>query len=158
MSPFTLVLLARSVHVVSGVIWAGFVMIAGLALVTRPRDIPAEQARLIRRISINRAARFVGPAAILNLLSGIYLFATLHRGQQSIPEIVLGLGALSAIASFFVGALGSGPVERQLSKLEALDPLTADATARMVSLDRRIVIIGRVTATLLLFSTVAMAI
>jgi hypothetical protein len=103
------------------------------------------------------AAPHVWSAAIISLLSGVYLLATLHAGSRTPTEIALAVGALSAILSFFVGAIGSGVPERQLAKLDELSTRSPTETERIAALNRRVVVSVRVTAGLLLLSVVAMA-
>jgi uncharacterized membrane protein len=158
MSTFTLIIAARVLHVVSSTVWAGFVMVAGFVLVNSPRGLKAEEARRVRQSAISRAARVVAPAAVISLLSGLYLFSTLHAGQRSPTEIALGIGALLAVLSFFVGAIGSGRPERQLARLDAQSARSPSESARVELLDRRVVLTGRATALLLLISGAAMAI
>ncbi len=128
MTAITLIITARIVHVVSSTIWAGFVIIAGVVLVDAPHGTTAEDARRVRRSAINRAARVVAPAAIVSLLSGLYLFSALHAGARTPTEIALAIGALAAVLSFFIKALNG-----------------------------RVIASGRAAAVLLLVSGVAMA-
>jgi len=159
MATITLVIIARIMHIVSSTIWAGFVIIAGVVLVDAPYGTTAEDARRVRRSAINRAARVVAPAAIVSLLSGLYLFSTLHAGARTPTETALGIGALAAVLSFFVGALGSGGPERQLVKLDALGAAQSPAdAAKITALNRRVIASGRVAAVLLLLSGAAMAV
>jgi uncharacterized membrane protein len=158
MTAFTLIILARVLHIVSSTVWAGFAIVAGLVLVNTAGTLKAEEARRMRQSAISRASRAVAPAAIISLLSGIYLFSTLHTGQRSPTEIALGIGALLAVLSFFVGAIGSGGPERQLARLDAQSTRSPSESAQVEALDRRVVLAGRATATLLLISGAAMAI
>jgi hypothetical protein len=158
MTPITLLLLARVLHILSSTLWAGFVIIAGLTLMTGPRDLSAAEARRMRRDTIGRAAQVVAPSAVVSLLSGLYLFGTVHAGQHTPTEIALGIGALAAVASFFVGAIGSGGPERQLAKLDKLSNRSSSETATTQALDRRVLITGRATAALLLVAVVSMAV
>ena len=108
-----------------------------------------------------RGARIVAPAAIVSLASGLYLFSTLHAGAHALTEIMLGAGALAAVLSFVVGAVGSGPAERRLARLDQARAagVFSEADAQTVAkLDRRVVITARLTAALLLISTLAMAV
>jgi len=159
MAAVTLVIIARIAHVVSSTIWAGFVIIAGVVLVDAPHDTTAEDARRARRSAINRAARVVAPAALVSLLSGLYLFSALHVGARTPTETALGIGALAAVLSFLVGALGSGGPERQLAKLDALGAAQSPAdVAKIKALNERVIASGRVAAMLLLVSGAAMAV
>jgi uncharacterized membrane protein len=157
MSTFALVIIARILHILSSTVWAGFVIIAGLALLGVPRGTKPEEARQVRRSTIGRAAHVVAPAAIVSFLSGLYLFSALHAGLHTPTEIALGAGAFSAVLSFFVGAIGSRGPELQLAKLDALTTRSASETARIAALNRRVVFTGRLTAILLAISGAAMA-
>lgn len=158
MAAVALIIIARALHVVSSVVWAGFVMIAGFVLVRTPKDMRPEDARRIRQSAVSRAARIVAPAAIVSLVSGLYLFSALHAGVRTPTEMALGVGAASAVLSFFVGPLGSGGPERELARLDAQRALSAAETAKIRRLNARVVISARVTAYLLLISGVAMAV
>ncbi|GIL39274.1 hypothetical protein [Roseiterribacter gracilis] len=111
-----LILVARGVHVLGGVVWAGFVLLAWVimpALAKQP-----DQAKLVPRLT--------GPAALLTLLSGIYLMATLHPGDTSNTGLALKVGALAAVLSIVVGAALIGPRSNKLLRAArgeiALDP------------------------------------
>jgi len=157
----TLILVARALHIIAGVIWAGFVIVIAVAIVGKPRGGNPLDARYIRQSVVSRGARIVAPAAIVSLASGLYLFSTLHAGAHALTEIVLGVGALAAVLSFVVGAVGSGPAERRLGRLDQTRAagVFSEADAQTVAkLDRRVVITAHVTAALLLISTLAMAV
>jgi uncharacterized membrane protein len=159
MTTMTVIIIARIAHVVSSTIWAGFVIIAGFVLVNVPRGTRPAEARRIRQSAIGRAARVVAPAAVISLLSGLYLFSALHAGARSLTEIALAAGAASAVLSFFVGAIGSGRPERELEALDALSDAQSPAEAlRSKALERRVVVSARATGALLLISVAAMAV
>src|SRR5438067_93278 len=136
MNIIALVVIARILHVVSSVIWAGFVIVAGLILVKTPLDMQPENARRIRQNVVSRVSGVVASSALISLLSGLYLYSSLHAGARSPTEIALGIGAISAVLSFLVGAIGSGQAERQLAKLDSLSTRSAIETAKIVSLNR----------------------
>ena len=157
----SMIILARAVHVLSGVIWAGFAIIVGLALVGVPAGETPHAARHARRSMVNRGLRIVAPAAILTLLSGAYLFSALHRGGGAPGEIALLLGAVSAVLALIVGAIGNGLPERRLAKLDetaARTRLSPEMSAEVAALDRRVVFSARVTAALLIMSVLAMGV
>jgi hypothetical protein len=161
MTGLTLVVIARAVHILASVVWAGFVIVIAAAIVGTPRGEDPIAARRIRQSTVSRGARIVGPAAAVSLVSGLYLFSALHTGTHTITEAALSLGALTAVLSFFVGAIGSGPAERRLARLDQARVVGAftEADAQLASkLDKRVVITARLTAALLLISTLAMAI
>jgi uncharacterized membrane protein len=157
----TLILVARALHIIASVIWAGFVIVIAVAIVGKPRGGNPLDARYIRQSVVGRGARIVAPAAVVSLASGLYLFSTLHAGAHTLTEIVLGVGALAAVLSFVAGAVGSGPAERRLARLDQARAagVFSEADAQTVAkLDRRVVITARLTAALLLISTLAMAV
>ena len=148
-------MIARAVHVRASVLWAGFVIIVAAAIVGTPRGGP-NSCSAHPPIDGSRGARIVGPAAAVSLVSGLYLFSALHTRTHTITEAVLSLGALTAVLSFFVGAIGSGPAERRLARLDQARAAGAftEADAQIASkLDKRVVITARLTAVLLLIST-----
>ncbi len=157
----TLILVARALHIIASVIWAGFVIVIAVAIVGKLRGGNPLDTRYIRQSVVGRGARIVAPAAVVSLVSGLYLFSTLHAGAHAITEIVLGVGALTAVLSFIVGAVGSGPAERRLARLDqarAAGAFTEADAQTVAKLDRRVVVTARLTAALLLISTLAMAV
>lgn len=161
MTGTALVLIARALHVVSSAVWAGFVMLIGFWFVGSNVADGPERSRWLRQGMVNRGARIVAPAAVVSLLSGLYLFNTLHRGTWSKAEFALGFGAIAAVMSFFVGAIGSGPAEKRLAQLDAAKARgesSRGALAEVAALERRVLITARLTAILLLASSVAMAV
>jgi len=161
MTGFALVVIARALHILASIVWAGFVIVIAVAVVATPRGEDPTNARRIRQSVVNRGARIVGPAAIVSLVSGLYLVSVLHAAAHGVAEIVLGVGAFTAVLSFFVGAIGSGPAERRLAQLDQAKASGAftDADAKLVArLDHRVVITARWTAALLVVSALAMVV
>src|SRR5262245_1754898 len=161
MTGAAIVLIARALHVVSSVIWAGFVMLVGFWFVGSEVSDGPERSRWLRQTMVNRGSRIVAPAAVVSLLSGLYLFSTLHRGTWSKPEFMLGFGAFASVVSFFVGAIGSGPAEKRLAQLDAAKARgewSREALAEVGALERRVLITARLTGMLLFASSIAMAV
>ncbi len=93
-----LVIVAISLHLLTSIFWAGTTF--GLA----------------RSGGIGAAALFrpqMG-AATVTVLAGAYLWSQLHAGPEGMPEHVLGLGALCAIAAAGVQGALCGPAIRGL--------------------------------------------
>ena len=157
MTAFSMIILARVLHVISSTAWAGFVIIAAITLVTVPGSAEGREGRHVRRSVINRAARIVAPAALMSLLSGLYLFSKLHAGLNTPAEVALKTGAACAVLSFFFGAIGSGSAERQLAHLDDLASPSSEQIDRIRTLNRRVVIVARITAALLIVSGATMA-
>src|SRR5262245_53911465 len=147
MNAYALILIARTLHVVSSVIWAGFVMLVGFWFVGPHVHRGPEASHRLRQAMVNRGARVVAPAALVSAASGFYLFHALH-GETWSREFVLSSGAFAAVLSFFVGALGSGPPERRLAQLDASKAQGHESPASLAeiaALERRVTITARVT-------------
>jgi hypothetical protein len=160
MNTYELILIARTLHVVSSVVWAGFVMLIGFWFVGPHVHGGPRESRWLRQGMVDRGAPIVAPAALVSVLSGLYLFRALHAGP-SWHELILISGAFSAVLSFFVGALGSGPPERRLARIDSEqkgDHVGPAVQAEIARLERRVTISARVTALLLLWATTSMAI
>jgi uncharacterized membrane protein len=63
MTGLTLVVIARAVHILASVVWAGFVIVIAAAIVGTPRGKDPIDARRIRQSTVSRGARIVGPEA-----------------------------------------------------------------------------------------------
>ncbi len=162
MSNIQLIVLARAVHVMAGVIWAGAAFL--LAAVIMPMAVRHRAEGTGRWTGM--IARRVGPvsgiAALLTVLSGIYLFATLHPHDSSIGGIVLKTGAVAALLSLGIGYLIGRPAGIRLEKLnEQLSRAGApseDILQQMTRLSRRGAWGSRLTAALLGVAVLSMAV
>ena len=108
MSSALLILLARAVHILGGVFWAGSVFV--MASVILP--LAAKQGNEGFGQWVRPIGRKVGPAAgiasLLTIISGIYMMAVLHPHDRSIGGIVLISGAAAALLSFVSGFFTRG--------------------------------------------------
>jgi hypothetical protein len=109
----------RIIHILTGTIWAGFIIVIGLAHTLKGSDQTPEEGRKFRRTVTGRAGRIVPPAALLAVISGGYLFATLHRGHHGPQELAIVIGAIAAILFFPLIAFVGRPAERRLAALDA---------------------------------------
>lgn len=144
MDSMGLILAARGVHVLGGVVWAGFVLMAWVVMPALARQ--PDQARLVPRL--------MGPAALLTLLSGIYLMAVLHPGDQSNTGLALKVGALAAVLSIIVGAALIGPRANKLMRA-ARGELTLDPQLRQ-RLQTTLSFATRLNTALMLVAVLAM--
>ena len=157
-----LIVLARAVHVIAGVAWAGATFM--LASVIMPIAIRhgAEGAGRWMGLVARRAGMSSMIAALLTVLSGIYLFAALHAQDASTGGLVLTAGALAALLSIGVGILLARPAGMELGRLQqTLAPGSAPEsdTLRRIEVLRRRQLIGlRVAAGLLGLAVLAMAV
>lgn len=162
MAPIGLIVLARTIHVMAGIIWAGATFLLSVVIVPIGVRHGAEGAgRWIGMI-----ARRVGPAsgisALLTVLSGIYLFAALHPHDSSAGGLVLKTGAVAALLSFAVGLLTGRPIGLELARLgERSSPsaaLASDVLEQISALHRRQALSSRLTIAFLGIAILSMAV
>ncbi|MDB5978765.1 MAG: hypothetical protein JWR07_5525 [Nevskia sp.] len=162
MNELSLIVLARAVHVLSGVAWAGatFIM-AGVVAPVLARHAAEGAGRWLGLVA-RRAARVSLIAALLTIVSGTYLFATLHHHDSSASARVLAAGAVAALLSLAVGLLIGRPAGLAMLKLQAGGaegaPPSPETQQRIAALRLRAMISGRVTAGLLGAAVLAMAV
>jgi uncharacterized membrane protein len=158
MATVTLLLLARVLHILGGVIWAGSMFALSFAII----PIGASHADAGAGRWSGLVARRLGPAsgiaALVTVLSGIYLFATLHSGDTSAAGVVLGSGAVAAVLSFLVGALIGRPAGMQMAKLQGETSKSAADMAQLATLGRRAALSSRVSGMLLGLAVLSMAV
>jgi uncharacterized membrane protein len=154
-----LILLARAIHILGGVIWVGSTFL--LTWVIFPigaRHAPEGAGRWVGMIA-RKAGPLSGVSALLTILSGIYLMLVMHPGDRSAGGLVLQAGAVAAVLSFFVGFLLGRPAGRkllQLTEQQSSTPSPADLAQRE-GLRKRAAISSIATATLLVLAVLAMA-
>ena len=124
-------IIALSLHILAATFWAG----STFAL-----------ARMAGIGSDRLFASQMGAAAIV-VVTGAYLWLTLHEGSFGATEQLLAAGALCALLALAIQAMVAGGALRKLRRLG-----TDDTKARS-----RIVVVHRVAALLLVVATVAMA-
>jgi hypothetical protein len=147
----TIIAIVRAIHILSGVIWVGFAIV--LVTLVMPA-ISSEGRGALGAYMAKSGTRIVGIAAGLTFLSGIYLFATVHRGDTSATGITLGIGALSAILAGALGGAIGGGAGRQLAKLTP----GPESAAKAAALRNRMVLGGRLQSSFLILSVICMAI
>jgi hypothetical protein len=98
---------------------------------------------------------------VLTVLSGMYLFMTLHSHDRSTGGLILAAGAAAAVLSLGVGLLVGRPTGLKLSKLAGqIDPTAPPPPSelqRISALQARAMLSSRVTAVLLGLAVLAMA-
>lgn len=159
MATATLLLLARVLHIFGGVIWAGSMFALSFAIMPiAARHANDGAGRWMGQV-MGRLGPASGISALITVLSGIYLFATLHSGDKSVGGMVLGLGATAAVLSLLVGALIGRPAAMRMSKLQTEgSPNASEATiAQLAALRRRMALSSRVSGILLGLAVLAMA-
>ena len=161
MSESTLIVLARAVHIMSGVIWSGAVFVLAIAVVPLLVRHGAEGAGRWLGMVAARAGALVGTSAGLAILSGLYLFATLHPHDESASGIVLKTGAAAALLAAAVGGLFSRTAVRKLLQLQEASSQQAmnspDKGPPPAALQMQAAVSARVAAALLGIAVLAMA-
>lgn len=159
MTTAILLLLARVFHIFGGVIWAGSMFALSFGVMPINAQHAAEGAGRWTGLVMRRLGPVSGISALLTVLSGMYLFATLHSGDHSVGGIVLSTGAAAAVLSMLVGFLVGKPAGMRLSKLqmEASSNPAAVNMAQLASLQRRAAVSSRVAGILLGLAVLSMA-
>ncbi|MBR0344355.1 MAG: hypothetical protein IJI03_03730, partial [Rudaea sp.] len=84
-----LIVRARAIHVIAGVAWAGATFMLASVIVPIALRHGAEGAGRWMGLAARRAGMSSMIAALLTVLSGIYLFAVLHAQDASAGGFVL---------------------------------------------------------------------
>jgi len=162
MSELTLIVLARAVHVMAGVAWAGAMFVMALVVMPLASRYADQGAGRWLGMVVQRAGQLSGISAMLTVLSGIYLFAVLHAHDDSASGLVLKAGAVAAVVSMVLGIVVGRRTGMELVRLEAENPTDAAATAaraaRLATLRSRAKLSTRLTAALLGFAVLSMAV
>jgi uncharacterized membrane protein len=162
MSYFMFIVLARAIHVMAGVAWAGAAFILALVIVPLIARHGAEGAGRRLGLVARRSGMLSGVAALLTVLSGIYLFVALHPHDRSAGGLILMSGAAAALLSMAVGALVGRPAGQRLAKLHDARPDGAapspEAIREQARLRARATLSARVAAGLLGLAVLAMAV
>ena len=157
MTTITLLLLARVLHILGGVIWAGSMFALSFAIIPIGARHADEGAGRWTGLAVRKLGPASGIAALVTVLSGIYLFATLHDGDTSAGGIVLATGAVAAVLSFLVGALMGRPAGMKMAKLQNEASKSAADLAQLAALGRRAAVSSRVSGILLGLAVLSMA-
>ena len=157
-----LIVLARAIHVIAGVAWAGATFM--LASVVMPIAVRhgAEGAGRWMGLVARRAGLSSMIAALLTVLSGIYLFVALHAQDASSGALVLKTGATAALLSIAIGFFLARPAGIELGRMQqglaAGSPPPQETMRRIETLRRRQVVGMRVAAALIGVAVLAMAV
>jgi uncharacterized membrane protein len=159
MTTVALILLARVLHILGGVIWAGSTFLLTWVIFPIGAQHAADGAGRWVGMIARKAGPVSGISAMLTVLSGIYLMLVMHPGDRSAGGLVLQAGALAAVLSFFVGIFVGRPAGQKLLQLmqqQSSSPTTAELAQRE-GLRKRAAISSMLTALLLVLAVLAMA-
>ena len=138
MSNIAFILLARAVHVIAGIVWAGATFVLASIVLPMARQYAAEGVGRWTGMIARKVGPASGIAALLTILSGIYLFVVLHPQDTTMGGTVLKAGAIAALLSLFVGFFVGRPTAFKLAKLSEERSATADPEVQ-----QQLVILGR---------------
>ncbi|MGH8446679.1 MAG: hypothetical protein ACREVL_15515, partial [Solimonas sp.] len=111
-----LIVLARAIHVMAGVVWAGATFVVAAAIAPLLLRSGAEGGVRQLGMAARRAGLLSGIAALLTVAAGIYLFAVLHPHDASAGGVVLKAGAVAGLLSFAASLLFVHPAAAQLAR------------------------------------------
>lgn len=161
MAPIEIIVLARAVHVMAGIIWAGAAFLLAMVIVPIGARHGTEGADRWIGMIVRRVGPLTGISALLTVLSGIYLFVALHPHDSSAGGIVLKTGAVAAVLSFAAGFL-SRPIGLELARLKegssSSATLSAETLQQISALHRRQALSSRLTAAFLGIAVLSMAV
>lgn len=160
MSAIALILLARAIHIVAGFIWAGAMFVMATSIMPVARQYAAEGAGRWTGMIVRRVGPTSGIAAILTILSGMYLFAVLHPGDETLGGTVLKAGAVAGLLSFLIGFFIGRPAAFKLTALTEQRAAVPDPAKQqeIAALGRRAALSAQFTMTLLALAVLAMAV
>ena len=163
-----LLMLLRLAHILFGIFWVGAVVFIALYLIPSVRDAGPDGAKVMQALQRRHVLEIVPTAAVLTILSGLWLFWRDSAGHSQWAQTPMGkslsLGALCAILGFVIGVFVMRAATIQAGKLAAsLDGLPQgpekDArAARIQRLRLRAAVSARGVAALLTLAPAFMAV
>ncbi|HEY6619609.1 MAG TPA: hypothetical protein VIY68_08700 [Steroidobacteraceae bacterium] len=156
-----LIVLARLVHVMAGVIWAGATFVLAAVILPIASRYGTEGAGRWIAMVARRVGPISGIAALLTVLSGSYLFAALHANDRSAAGLVLKVGAIAALLSLVSGFFFARPTSLKLARLSEQHSLAGvpptDESRKMSAIRLRATLGSCFTAALLGLAVLSMA-
>src|SRR5258707_5978417 len=152
-----LLLLMRLLHILSGIFWVGTMMFTTGFLLPAFKDAGPDGAKVGAALAKGRFMVVMPIAALVTILSGIWLFWRTSGGfqetfMQSHMAKALSLGAAGAILAFIIGIVVVRPAMMQAAALAQSNPQRAQV------LRVRVDVVGRVVTALLPLAAAAMAV
>lgn len=125
------IVVARIIHIVLGVFWAGAMIFNALFLLPAMSDAGPEGAKVGAALMRRRFADILPVAAGLTLLSGLWLYWRVSVGfdpayMSSRPGMTYGIGA---VAAFIAYGIGMQVMRRSMLRAAALSQSAATAEA-----------------------------
>jgi len=164
-----LVVVLRLVHVVFGVFWAGTLIFFAAFLIPAIQETGPDGGKVMAALQRRGVMNVIPVAAILTVVSGIWLYWRLSDGFSNawmaspFGHATAGGGVLALIA-LVIGLAVMRPAALRVTALAAAmaanpdDPANAARGTEAQKLRRRIATAGKTVAVLLALATVAMAV
>jgi hypothetical protein len=150
----TLIVLARAIHILAGVYWAGAMFVFAGSLLPAIRNGGPTLVPVMKQLGMR-----TGIAGLLTIFAGLYLFAGLHAHDDSAGGKVLGIGAAAALLAFLIALFVNMPAGRKLAKLHASPAADAKDQERVAAaLQSRVRVGARLIAGLLGIAVLCMAV
>lgn len=161
-------LVLRVLHIGAGVVWAGgTIAFAGFVEPTASGLGPAGFPFMQRLASSSGFSRWMGLAAIVNTLAGVWLLWLRSAGFSAAWfgtgfGLTLTLGGVSGISAALIGFLVQAPTSARLGRIsravaKAGGPPTKEQVAEISACQARLRTSGRFSAVLLALTVVFMA-
>lgn len=159
-----IIVLARVLHVIAGIVWAGGAFVMAAVIVPMTTRYASEGFARWSGLIARRVGPMLGIGALFTVLSGGYLMMALHASDTSVSGLLLHAGGLAALLAFAAGLVSqvTGRRIRQLDEARSAAPGNAvppspELLAKIAALSRRAVLSSRVAAVLIGVAVLAMA-
>ncbi|HEX6573747.1 MAG TPA: hypothetical protein VF042_02160 [Gemmatimonadaceae bacterium] len=163
-----LLIIARILHVLSGIMWVGVMVFNARFLGPALNDIGPDAGKVMQALVKRGFINFLPGVATMTIISGAYLYWHDSVGLDSTftssrPGMTFGLGAVLAVIAYIIGMVVIRPaIKVSLS----LGPQLAGASeadravmmAQMGAAREKSTMWGRIVAWLLILAAVAMAV
>jgi len=168
MSDGAIMIVLRVVHIISGVFWAGAVMVMAWFVLPASQALGPSGGAFMQQLMFRQRLRvFVGVAMGLTILSGLTMYTWLAMETdgawaRSRMGVTLGVGAVAAIIAGGIGGAVIGRVGEKMAALAAKiqasgSPPTDAEKTQLESYQRRMRSAFRIIAVLLVIAMITMA-
>jgi uncharacterized membrane protein len=164
-----LLLVARLVHVLLGVFWAGTLIFTAFFLVPAIAEAGPDGARVMAGVQRRRFMGVMPAVALLTIVSGLWLYWKVsggfnHHWMHTPTGLAYGGGGILSIVAFGIGIGVMRPAMKRVGAIGANAAQEADPAKRerlmgeLAALRRRSALAGRVVAVLLVIATALMGV
>lgn len=160
----TLFAIARVLHIISGIIWAGTAIMFNLTILPALNSTGDAGKQVVGYLMTKTKFRMIMTVAgFITVLAGIYLYGVDSSWFQSAwmrtnTGMGFGLGAFAGILGFVFGAM-SGSINQAMANLggQMQGQPTAEQMKAMQALNKRAVFVSNATTIFVLIAIVMMA-